>query len=1162
MQTSTLIKRNLTHYWRTNLAVALGVATAVAVLAGALLVGDSVRASLRDLFLERLGRTDEVISSTGLFREQLAGDIQASTRFNETFEATCPLIALEAVVLHDKSGRLGSHVQVYGVDERFWRFHGREGTAPPTEREILVSSALANELGCEAEETLLIRVEKPSEIPTESLHGRKEDVGRAIRLTVREVLSDASMGEFSIRPDQGTVRAVFVSLKRLQKDLEREGRVNVILVKEGKDGGTYSAETLLEPERDVQQGVRVNALLAGEGREIAAGPAQQLLEAALKETVSLEDLGIKLRVLEKQQCLSLESDSGLIGDNLADAAIAVASEMGLRASSFFTYLANSIRAGGREVPYSLVTAVGQDFLPQTDQQLPRSPVPPPGFVSSITLNDWTASDLGVKKGDRIELEYYVWLDEGRLVTRTAEFRLTGIGPIAGAAADRDLAPDYPGITESEDFSDWDPPFPLDLKRVRPKDEKYWDDYRTTPKAFIPLAKGQELWQSRFGKLTSIRLYPPDGAGLGASLVAYRERLRAAIDPIQAGISVHSVRAQGLEASRGATDFGEYFVYFSFFLVVSALLLTALFFRLGVEQRSREIGLLEAVGFHAARIRTLFLTEGILLAALGGVAGVIGALAYGGLMMFGLRTWWVDAVGTTSLTLHVSPVSLVLGFVGGILTAMICILVTLRGLSNVGPRALLAGSLERPASLTHTKPRFATLMAVVFTLLGLLLLGAAAVGRFGEVPGFFGAGTSLLVALFCFQSAWLRRDRRQVIDRGGWWPVSKLGFRSATSRPGRSVLCIALIASATFIIVAVDSFRRDQPAGVADRKSGTGGFPLLAESLLPVVHDPNSEEGREALNISVDANRELGEVHIERFRVRPGDDASCLNLYQPTNPRILAARAEFVASGRFSFQDSLAAGDLEKRNPWLLLERELGDGAVPVVADANSMTYVLHLKLGDEFVLNRSGGPVRLRIVAALSDSVFQGELLMSEKNFLGLFPEQEGYRFFLVDTPESKSAEVAGALEEQLGDFGFDVVSTGERLAGFHRVENTYLSTFQALGGLGLILGTVGLAAVLLRNVLERRRELALLRAIGYNRSHLRIMVLAENLLLLVFGLATGTACALLAISPTLLSRGGRLPGAALGLLLMAVLAAGLIASLVATRAALRSPLLQALRSE
>ena len=164
-------------------------------------------------------------------------------------------------------------------------------------------------------------------------------------------------------------------------------------------------------------------------------------------------------------------------------------------------------------------------------------------------------------------------------------------PLAGEAADRDFAPEYPGITESNSLHDWDPPFPLDLRRVRPIDEQYWKQYRTTPKAFIPLARGQQLWGTRFGRLTSIRIFPPSDAYAGA--------LRAALDPAQMGLMVLPVKARALEAAHGATDFGEYFVYFSFFLMVSALLLTGLFFKLGVEQRMREIGVLRALGFSIA-----------------------------------------------------------------------------------------------------------------------------------------------------------------------------------------------------------------------------------------------------------------------------------------------------------------------------------------------------------------------------------------------------------------------------------------------------------------------------------------------------------------------------------------------------------------------------------
>jgi len=223
-----------------------------------------------------------------------------------------------------------------------------------------------------------------------------------------------------------------------------------------------------------------------------------------------------------------------------------------------------------------------------------------------------------------------------------------------------------------------------------------------------------------------------------------------------------------------------------------------------------------------------------------------------------------------------------------------------------------------------------------------------------------------------------------------------------------------------------------------------------------------------------------------------------------------------------------------------------------------MTYSLHRKLGEEFDL----AGVRYRIVAALQDSVFQGELLISEENFLRLFPDSAGYRFFLVHTPPGKENEVARTLTTALSDYGFVVQSTAARLASFHKVENTYLSTFRALGGLGLLLGTVGLAAVLMRNVLERRRELALLRAVGYRPRHLFTMVLAENVFLLLMGLATGAVCAALATAPAVLARGGHVPLASLAILLALVALTGIASSAVATAVALRSPLLDALKSE
>lgn len=996
MRLTHLALRGLSYYWRTNAAVVLGVATAVAVLAGALLVGDSVRGSLRDLVLQRLGHTDLAVVSSAFFRERFAEDLRADESFSSSFSAICPLIVVRGLVSEQISGRRASRVQVYGVDDRFWRFHNLPAIRGPEGREALVSVALASEIGAHPGATILARFQRPSAVPLESLHGRKDDLGQTIRLTVRAVIGAEALGEFSLQPQQGEVRAVFMPMSRLQQDLGVNGHANALLVSKG--------------------------VAAASGDGIGA------LETLIRHRAKLEDLGLELTVVESQGVLAIESDAGLIDEPRAHAINEALA--GQAVQPVLTYLANSLRRANREVPYSLVTATDLRKVATHLASQPDAPGPPP-----MVLNEWAARDLRAKTGDPVSLEYYVWEEPGRLLTRTADFRVAGIVPIAGPAADRDLAPDYPGITEALSVGDWDPPFPIDLRRVRPVDEHYWDQYRTTPKAFIPLTVGQELWRSRYGALTSLRLTPGQGQSLTGARDRVDERLRAALDPVALGLIVRDVRAEGMAASRGATDFAAYFTYFSVFLVVSALLLAALFFKLGIEHRAREVGLLRAVGFSTADVRRLFMAEGLVLSLIGGILGMAGAVSYGYLLMTGLRTWWVDAVGTNALVLHVSWASLAGGAGGGILAAMACIWWTLRGISRVSERSLLADRIVGDRLTPAGRPGRARPLLVAAMgcgVLGLALVAAAMAGLADRTRAFFGSGTALLVSSL-FLIAWtLRRPTRVQLGGYGWWPVSRLGVRNAAYRPGRSVLLVAVMASASFVLTSVDAFRRDDKIA-ADRHSGLGGYSLLVEFLLPFVHDPNTPDGRDWLGLSEPVGR------VEPFRVLPGDDASCLNLYEPKNPRILAPRPGFIGLARFGFQRSLATTEAERANPWLLLDRNLGTDVVPVIADANSMTYVLHRKLGDELILNRGGRPVRLRFVAALDDSIFQSELLMSEANFLRLFPDQEGYSLVLLEAAPERVAAVAAAIEARLADLGADAVPTAERLAGFHQVENTYL---------------------------------------------------------------------------------------------------------------------------
>lgn len=1069
MRIYNLLARNLRYYWRTNLAVLLGVATATGVLGGAFLVGESVRASLREIALSRLGNVDSLVSRPGFLREALAA----------SFPAAAPAIVLEATVARESGVRRASAVPVYGIDQRFWRLQRLSG-APPSGREAILTPALARNLDVRPGDVLLVRVPKPSPIPLESLHGNKDQGGTTLRLEVAGI----SGFEFSLEPRQGELAALYVPLARLQHDLDQPGKVNTILLGRAAEGAP------------------------------AADPAR-----ILRERCSLADVGLSLRPLASPAALALESDSVVISDSLEQAANRAAQLLGLHVEPVLTYLVNSIALDCAAkapacptIPYSLVTALDSALAPASDD--------------GIVLNQWAAESLHAKAGATVVLDYFVWQPEGRLATSSARFQVERIVPLAGAAADPDLAPTYPGITTSESLNDWDPPFPMDLTRIRPADERYWERYRATPKAFVRLGRGRRLWGTRFGSLSSIRVTPPPAAD-------FATRLRATLDPAAVGLTSVPLRSPALEAARGATDFAEYFLYFSFFLILSALLLTGLFFKLGIEQRGREIGLLRSVGFSDARLLRLFLLEGGVLAASGAAIGTALALGYGHLVLLGLRTWWIGAVGTEQISLHASAQALALGAAGGVLAALLTVALTLRSLSRSSPRALLAGQWRQ------RRTRWRPIAALASAAAAALVAGASAAGRLDQTAGFFGAGCLLLVASLLSISAWLAARRSMAVSG-----KVTLGLRSLAHRPGRGILCITLIATATFTIVSLEAFRREGSS------EGTGGYALLATSDLPLVYDPNTAPGREALNLSVSA----AGVEFVSWRLRPGDDASCLNLYRPLNPRIIAPPASFLHQARFAFQGAVSA----TANPWLLLDSQPANGAIPAIADANSMTYSMHLKLGDEFTVNG----VRYRMVAALRDSLFQGELLISEANFLRLFPAVQGYQFFLLKVPPEHADEIARELADALSDYGFHPRPAAAVLAGFHRVENTYLSTFRALGGLGLILGTVGLAAILLRNTLERRAELALLRAVGYRSADLTTIILVENVSLLVVGLASGTLCALLAVLPAASARGGHAPLVSLGLLLAGVLASGVAASLLAAMAALRTPLLSALKAE
>jgi len=1073
-----LTRASLRYYAGTNALVVLGVAVAVAVLAGALLVGESVRDSLRQLALARLGRTDIVVTSPMFFRTALAQN------------GAAPLIVAGGAVAHDESKRTAGRVAVYGINEAFGKFQRIEGLTI-SGREALISEALAAELGAKAGDGITLRVAKPTDIPLSTLQGRKEVTGQRIRLTVARILDRAHLGEFSLSPSQGPVLAIYVPLDRLQRDLNLGERVNAIL---GQGVGT-----IIPPDR-----------------------------------ITLDDLSLRSRPGPNGETI-VESRAGFITDALADQVAKIAKSDQRGAVPALTYVANSIKVGDRAVPYSTVAAI--DYGPR-EQKESRPPV---------WLNAWAAEDLKAKVGDKVTLEYYIWTDEDGLETRSAEFTLAGVTAMDGIGGDQTLTPDYPGISDAPDITSWDPPFPVDLKRVRPKDEDYWDHYRAAPKAIISLADGQRLWGSRYGKVSSLRLS-------GSAPIDPK-----AIDPAAAGFSTRTVRADALAAAQGTTDFGEYFLYFSFFLVISALLLAYLFFAVGVEQRTTEIGVLASMGFSSSAIRGLFVREGAILAAIGAAIGIVAAVAYSTLILYGLRTWWIGAVNTTDLTLHISPMWLAGGAIDVFIVGLAALWLGIRAMSRRSARSLLKGDA---ALVTSRAKAITKAIAILLLIIGAALLGASALGAIDQTAGFFGAGGAWLVGGLCAASIFLRRRRSSTTLGRGLAGMFALGIRHTAVRPARSVLSLALIAFASFVLVSVGAFKKDVTAEQNDARSGTGGYALMAESVAPLMHDPNTADGREGLGLER-GDPIVSSTKITRFRLRPGDETSCLTLYRPTNPRVIAPEPRFFDQPRFSFSSSMAATPEERANPWLLLKRTFDDGAIPAIADQTTLMYSLHLGVGDDFTITPEGhAPVRLRIAGSLADSFLQSELIIGEDAFVQIFPRHEGYRVWMIETAPGTDATVTTHFEDRLSDYGVDVIDTRARWASYHQVENTYLATFQALGSLGLLLGTIGLGAVLARNVLERKREIGLLRAVGFSPADIRGMVLSEGLALVGGGLLIGAGCAIVAIAPALRDRAQALPLTNLLGLVAAVLVTAVLASSLAIRLTSRAAITTAIKGE
>jgi len=868
-------------------------------------------------------------------------------------------------------------------------------------------------------------------------------------------------------------------------------------------------------------------LLAGDNTSLTVERA----DAAIKKRWRLADTGLEIRRLDRQKTYEVRSNRIFIDHSISDAALD-------GATGILTYFVNELRLGDKATPYSTVAAMA----PADDG---NSLIPPDMQDNEILINEWLADDLEAEAGDSIELAYYVVGPMRKLIEKRRSFRIRAILSLDGPAVDPELMPDFPGLADADNCRDWEPGIDIDLDKIREQDEAYWEEYRGTPKAFVTLAAGQAMWDNRYGNLTAVRY-----AVEGTSAENIEQKLLNAVDPGSLGLFFRPVRELGARAGAEGSYFGWLFLGLSFFLIAAAIVLTGLLFVFGVESRTEQIGMLVAVGLPPKQVRRLLLAEGAAVAVLGAIGGILAALLYTKIMVYVLAELTIGA----PIYFHAKPITLVAGALIAILISVIAIWLTLRKQVSRPARELLAGAArwQFVTAKSASRGRVGLAVAAAAIIAAVALPAAVGDGDSEAVAGaFFGAGALLLTAGLVLSNVLLKmvagRWKNPMTSLGG------LGLRNTTRSSGRSLAVVALLACGIYLVIAVEAFRNDPLAHAEQNSSGTGGFTLFGESSIGILHDLNSKSGRDSLVLDDDV---LEGVEVLQLRVRDGDDASCFNLNRAQRPQLLGIRQGRLADrGSFSF----AGGDAA----WTSLNQNLEDGVVPAIGDYPTIKWALGKSLGDEIeYTGENGQKFRIRLVAMLKNSILQGSLIVAEEQFVKHFPSEAGYRLLLIDTASDKVEAVADHLSARLTAFGLELTTTKQRLKAFSEVENTYLSIFQILGGLGLVLGSVGVGLVVLRNMLERRNELAMLRAVGFNKDTLRRMVFYEHYGLMLVGLACGVIAALIAAGPALRTPGASVPYISLALTVAGIALSGVVWIWIATTFALGGAKLDSLRSE
>ena len=618
------------------------------------------------------------------------------------------------------------------------------------------------------------------------------------------------------------------------------------------------------------------------------------------------------------------------------------------------------------------------------------------------------------------------------------------------------------------------------------------------------------------------------------------------------------------AIESAQSLSNLFLVMSSFSIIAGVVLIINIFVMLAEERKSEMGMSRAIGMKRGHLTRLFLFEGTVYAVASALVGVFAGIiiAYGVLYVFGqIITGFFNVdlsivLGSFTFT----ALTLTTAFTAGLFITYNTILLaswrtsklniirairdipepprgvrTYTVLSILGILLILVGIFLNQASFAaESAVMFLVAPSLIilgvglilsrflrnrfaFTLAGLALLVQWGVPQlswtnsiiadytFGPELFFVGGLVMVVGAIMVFMFntdvivRFLRifyRVRRSLV------PVFRISFSYPSNKKFRTTAAVAMFALVIFTVTTIAVIAAEQSAALASlTEEFSGGYDLVVQT-APLANLTDT------LSSNLDlAGKVEGIIPFKTVSVGVTDLTQNRSYGSPTvvgaDPNALGPD-NFFDTNKFSIV-SYAPGYTTPKEVWDTVRSDPSRAvwSTSFVSQTGPPQELPTPDPGDTLLLVSRNGTTTVEVVAVLNGVFFSG--VVSTSDFVeSRFGVNTGSLAFVSVPDGVDPTEVSVILRRDYLQLNLQTLVIPVLVSDFVEVGNSFLALFQGFLGLGLVVGIAGLGIIAIRSVVERRREIGMLRALGFRRSMVLAAFLLENSYITLLGIGIG----------------------------------------------------------